>query len=492
MIRSMLRWMVAAAGSVLLGLALIAAGLYWAFLHRGPAPSPWHTVHLDDFTAAQAGVVRTLDDYLAMEQRLFRDLRDRVYAAGDPAGRMAFNRYSAGSLADPGVWAVDWNRSFRMPPPSGVPANCSALLLHGLTDSPYSMRSIGERLAAGGCEVVGLRLPGHGTAPSGLLEFRIEDMRAAVRLAARDLAARGGDERPLLLVGYSNGAALAVDYALDALDDPSLPRAAGLVLLSPAIAVSSLAVVGRIKTGLSSVPGFERAAWEVLGVEFDPFKYTSFSFHAAGETFRLTRQLARTLEQRAAEARLGDFPPVLVFLSTVDATVRASAVTDTLLDRLSGEGHELVLFDVNRHADVQALLVADPGPLTQQLRSRPSRSYDLTVITNATDETFDVVERRSPAGSGGQREQPLGLAWPRSTFSLSHVALPFPPDDPLYGYDAQDVTDHVQLGRIEVRGESGVLAVPTWLLTRQRSNPFHGYMLKRIDEFVAALPRRSR
>jgi alpha-beta hydrolase superfamily lysophospholipase len=489
MIRSMLKWMLAAAGSVLLGLGLIAAGVYWVFLHRGPAPSPWHTLRLADFTASQAGAVRSLDDYLALEQRLFQDLRDRVYVAGDATGRVAFNRYSTGSLADPGVWPVDWNRSFRMTPPPDAPVRCAALLLHGLTDSPYSLRSIGEHLAAGGCEVVGLRLPGHGTAPSGLLTFQIEDMRAAVRLAARDLAARGGDGRPLLLVGYSNGAALAVDYALDAMDDPSLPKAAGLVLLSPAIAVSKLAVVGRIKTGLSSLPGFERAAWEVLGIEFDPFKYVSFSFHAAGETFRLTRQLAQKLERRTTDAPLRDFPPVLVFLSTVDATVKASAVTDTLLDRLASEGHELVLFDVNRQADVQTLLVADPGPLTQQLRSRPARSYDLTVITNANDGTFDVVERRSPAGSGAQQERPLGLAWPRTTFSLSHVALTFPPDDPLYGYAAQDVDRHVQLGRIEVRGESGVLAVPTWLLTRQRSNPFHGYVLERIDGFVAALPR---
>jgi hypothetical protein len=44
----------------------------------------------------------------------------------------------------------------------------------------------------------------------------------------------------------------------------------------------------------------------------------------------------------------------------------------------------------------------------------------------------------------------------------------------------------VQLGRIEVRGENGVLNVPGWMLTRQRSNPFHAYMLGRIETFLAA------
>jgi hypothetical protein len=76
------------------------------------------------------------------------------------------------------------------------------------------------------------------------------------------------------------------------------------------------------------------------------------------------------------------------------------------------------------------------------------------------------------------------------TFSLSHVALPFPPDDPLYGYELQEPTRHVQLGRIEIRGENGVLKVPMWALTRQRSNPFHAYLLERIDGFTDAATAR--
>ena len=490
MVRSVVRWLMAAAGSVLLGLALIGAGLYWHFLRSGPAPAVWHEARLADFTAAQADAVRSLDDYQALEERLFAELQERVYRVVQPADRIIINRYHAGSRSDPGVWPVNWNRTFRLEPAGGDASRGAVLLLHGLTDSPYSLRSIGEHLAGRGLEVVGLRLPGHGTAPSGLLDFEIEDMQAAVRLAARDLRARGAPGRPLLLVGYSNGAALAVDYALAALDDASLPRPAGLVLISPAIGVSKLAVVGRFKTGLSSVPGFERAAWEVIGTEFDPYKYTSFSFHAAGETFRLTRALARGIERRAGDGPLHGFPPVLVFLSTVDATVRAEAVTDTLLDRLAPDGHELVLFDVNRHAAIQPLLVTDPGPLTERLRSRTQRPYALTVITNASPESLQVVEQHAPAGSDRVAQRALDLAWPTMTFSLSHVALPFPPDDPLYGYAAGASARHVQLGRIEIRGENGVLNVPMWALTRQRSNPFHGYLIERIDGFVDAAAAR--
>jgi hypothetical protein len=175
---------------------------------------------------------------------------------------------------------------------------------------------------------------------------------------------------------------------------------------------------------------------------------------------------------------------VLAFLSTVDSTVLADAVVDALLEHLAPEGHELVLFDVNRYATVQPLLVRDPGPLTQRLLSMPTRPFGLTVITNATPETLQVKELRAAAGSGEQVTRLLDLAWPRTVFSLSHVALPFPPDDPLYGYETLADAAHVQLGRIEVRGENGVLALPTWALTRQRSNPFHSYLIERLDEFV--------
>jgi len=488
MIVSLARWLIGAAGSVLLGLVLIAVGLYVHFLRSGPVPSAWHTVALTDFTAEQADSVTTLEAYAKLEDRLFAELGSRVYLPRGDDDSQLLNRFSRGSRSDPAVWPVNWNRSFHLVPAAGVAPRGAALLLHGLTDSPYSMRSIGEHLAARGFEVIGLRLPGHGTAPSGLLSFAIEDMQAAVRMSMRDLARRGPPDRPIYLVGYSNGAALAVDYTLAVLGGEELPKPAGLILLSPAVAISKLAVVGRLKTGLSTVPGFERAAWENVELEPDPYKYQSFSFHAAGETFRLTRRLAQQIERLADGQPLADFPPVLVFLSTVDSTVKAEAVVSTLLGRLAPGRHELVLFDVNRYSAVQQLLVEDPGALTRQLQAHAERPYALSVITNVSPHTLQVMEQRVPAGGTQGSTRALDLEWPRSVFSLSHVALPFPPDDPLYGYDAPIAANHVQLGHLAIRGENGVLNVPNWMLTRQRSNPFHAYLLERIDGFVDGSP----
>jgi hypothetical protein len=149
MVRSLARWVLFAAGSVLLGLVLIALALYWHFVRSGPEPRPWHQVALADFTAADEGEVTDLAGYVKLEDRLFAELLDKVYAGSGPADRIPFNRFSAGSRSDPGIWPVNWNRTYHLRPAleDGEPRG-AALLLHGLTDSPYSLRSIGEHLAS--------------------------------------------------------------------------------------------------------------------------------------------------------------------------------------------------------------------------------------------------------------------------------------------------------------------------------------------------------
>ena len=63
-------------------------------------------------------------------------------------------------------------------------------------------------------------------------------------------------------------------------------------------------------------------------------------------------------------------------------------------------------------------------------------------------------------------------------------ALPFPPDDPLYGGPNAGASPGVQLGNVVLRGERGMLIVSTSDLMRLRWNPFHGYLEKRTVDFV--------
>jgi alpha-beta hydrolase superfamily lysophospholipase len=483
------RWLGRTVLHLLAALLLVGLGFYLHFLWSGPPLEPWHRVRLTaEFTADDYadGVIVTLDQYRARERRLLDQVRTSIVRPPADPGVLPFNRYVRGSRSDPDVWPVNWNQTFVLQPETDPVGG--VLLLHGLTDSPYSLRSIGQALVSRGYRVVGLRLPGHGTAPSGLLTFELDDLESATRMAMRDLRATLGPARPIHMIGYSNGAALSVSYALDARTDRDLPRPASLVLISPAIGITRLAAIGRVRTGLSDLQGFGRAAWQLVEPEIDPYKYQSFSFHASGVTQLLTSRLTRRLATLADAGPVRDMPPILAFTSTVDSTVQAPAVIDSLLGRLAPQNHELVVFDVNRLAVVQPMLVADPAPLTRRLLAQPRRPFAFTLITNANARTLQVHERRAEALDGATTDRLLDLAWPRNVFSLSHVALPFPPDDPLYGYAAPTTGRHVQLGRLEIRGETNVLNVPGWMLTRQRSNPFHGYVLERIEAFLAAPP----
>jgi len=255
-------------------LIVLIAGLI-GYLESRPDLSVWHETVLDgEFT--EHFPVADFAGYLALEARLFKQLDERIYGAIKSQEKSPINRYHRGSLADPERWTPNWNRSFELEvdsPRAGV------LMLHGLSDSPYSLRSLAKQLHERGAWVVGLRLPGHGTAPSGLVEVRWQDMAAAVRLAMRHLHRQAG-EQPLYIVGYSNGGALAVHYALDALADSDLPAVSRLVLLSPEIGVSPAAAFAVWQARIGHLLGLEKLAWNVILPEYDPFKYGSFAVNA--------------------------------------------------------------------------------------------------------------------------------------------------------------------------------------------------------------------
>jgi hypothetical protein len=63
------------------------------------------------------------------------------------------------------------------------------------------------------------------------------------------------------------------------------------------------------------------------------------------------------------------------------------------------------------------------------------------------------------------------------------VAIPFAPDDPVYGEDADQHRNYqgLPLGALQPRGETRLLTAPLSQLMRLRHNPFFAYMQQRID-----------
>lgn len=131
--------------------------------------------------------------------------RQRSFQTADHASELAWNA--------PREWR-----------PVGT-AQAGVLLVHGLGDSPWSFADIGEDLAARGYLVRSVLLPGHGTKPADLIAVRLADWQ---RLVREQVALMRQDVPQVYLGGFSTGANLVAEYALDDAE------VRGLLLFSPA------------------------------------------------------------------------------------------------------------------------------------------------------------------------------------------------------------------------------------------------------------------
>ena len=288
---------------------------------------------------------------------------------------------------------------------------------------------------------------------------------------------------PIIYVGYSTGAALGVKMTLDAINqDRKTPDQ--LFLLSPALGVSSLARFANLQRILSHLELFQKARWLDIQPEYDPYKYNSFPKNAGRQISLLISQTYADIDRLKKAGKLGQLPRIISFQSLVDATVNTMDLVDKLYAAINNKQSELVLFDVNQMSYYKALMVYKPDEVIEALSKQSMSDFRMTLITNHNDSTLAVTEVSWPVSSEKVSERALALAWPEDIYSLSHTSLPFPSDDPVYGYDLKDNNgnDVLTLGNLSVRGEQGVLTIPADKLLRLRSNPFYSYIEKRITD----------
>jgi len=451
-------------------------------VQRGPSLEVWHT-YVPRELGAEAIDGTDWKGYLTNEARIFEELRLEVSGKLSSDERVPISRYFEGSPVYPAHFSQDFNRTFMLEP-DGVPRG-AVVLLHGLTDSPYSQRHIARVYRDHGFVALVPRMPGHGTVPAGLTAVTWEDWLAATRLAIREARRRVPAPAPLHLVGFSNGGALALKYALDAISNPELARPDRLVLISPMIGITRFARFAGL-AGLPAIfPAFAKAAWLGILPEFNPFKYNSFPVNGARESFRLTQVLQRQVLDLRRSGRISELPPILTFQSVMDFTVSTPAIISSLYEQLPSNGSELVLFDVNRTVKFGVLLRPSADTALNRLLPPAIRSYRSTVITNATETGSEVEERSVDAGDTHERRRPLAMSYPPGIYSLSHVALPFPITDALYGMAPDEAESFgPNLGALAPRGERNVLITSLDALLRVASNPFFPYLVERIEEGI--------
>ncbi|WP_413734780.1 alpha/beta hydrolase [Sodalis sp. RH21] len=446
---------------------------------RGPDLQLWHTYVPKDMRAD--GIDKAnWTTYLANEDALFKAVRENVTDKLEAPQQTQLNRYFSGSPIYPDKFATNWNRSYILMP-QGKPKG-AVVLLHGLTDTPYSLRHIAENYTRHGYVAIGIRLPAHGTVPGALTDVKWQDWLAATRLAVREAKRRSGEDLPLHIVGFSNGGALAMKYTLDALNDPQLAKPARIILISPMIGVTSFARFAGIAGWPALFPAFAKAAWLGIVPEFNPFKYNSFPVNGGRQSYELTRALQQQIAAYSSNHKLDELPPILTFQSVMDSTVSTRAVITALYEHLPANGSEVVLFDLNQAESFGPLLRTSSYTALSRLLPPAPRRYTTTIVTNVAPDNLATLARTTLAGQTEETTELLGIDYPADIFSLSHVALPFPMSDSLYGRYPQPRDQYgISLGAFAARGERAVLVVGLDSLMRLSSNPFYPYMLKRID-----------
>jgi carboxylesterase len=201
-----------------------------------------------------------------------------------------------------------------------------ALVLHGFTGNPQSMRGLAVALSDAGLTVELPLLPGHGTAVADMVPTRWEDWSAAAEAAYVELAARCA---PVVVVGLSMGGTLSVWLA------ERHPEIAGLVLVNPMIEPPDADTVAFIDSLIES------------GDEVAPGIGSDIALEGAVESAypELPLRAGQSLFAAAAEvaAGLGSVScPILLFSSTQDHVVPPVS-GDRLVEGVAGPVERVVL-----------------------------------------------------------------------------------------------------------------------------------------------------
>ncbi len=258
------------------------------------------------------------------------------------------------------------------------------LLIHGLTDSPYLMRSIGDSLhKAYPCSLVrAVLLPGHGTVAGDSLTMKHEDWMRITDYGVRSFQ-KMDKIRDLYLVGFSTGTALAIRYMNEG---SSTDKIKGLILVSTAVKAKS-----KLAWLAGTVGLFKK--WTDIYNEQDAARYESFSFNAGAEFYQLTKGLV--------DSRYTLHVPVLMAVSADDDTIDAEAARDFFCHFTTSERRALIWYEYAFTDD----------------RSEPPCKDIATVRLNGIEQDFEGTPYRFA--------------------SFAHTALSMSPIDGHYGVNGK-------------------------------------------------------
>lgn len=245
-----------------------------------------------------------------------------------------------------------------------------ALLLHGLLDSPFSLRDIGQQLQTQGILCRAILLPGHGTIPQDLLHVTYQDWLAAMRYGIESLKR---EVEQLYLIGYSTGALLALYHAIKQAD------IAGIILLAPAIKIKAPVDIMVNYHQFKKIFTQKNKDWMYREPEMNYVKYQSIPFNPIHQVATLASLFTHLTQTQRLSC------PMMMIVTRDDETITTSSAVN--------------FFAKQANTRNQLLYYTSSGlaPQHPQLIKRHSR--------------YPTLQIRH----------------------LSHIALPFAPHNPHYG-----------------------------------------------------------
>lgn len=331
---------------------------------EGMTQSGQHVGFLGDYTAQQAATLRAPFEWRGDEQTCSQPGEESV-------------NEQAEALADEPATDPSFGQGFGK----------GFLLIHGLTDSPFSLRSMAESLrSAYPCALIrAVLLPGHGTWPGDSLNMTHQDWRNIVDYGVSSFQ-QEDTVKALYLVGYSTGTSLTVDY----LNRHPVPagrtrgdKIEGAVMMAAAVkANSSMAFLAPWVRHVTT--------WMSHHHEQDATRYESFSYNAAAEFYLLTKDMVQPAKALTV--------PVMMVVPADDATVDAQAAREFFCYTDQVERKLLLWYrSIDEH-------------INHEISANPALNCD------------SIVE-----------ESPLVMDASYQTLNQSHLGVLIPPTDAHYG-----------------------------------------------------------
>ncbi|WP_240009599.1 alpha/beta hydrolase [Marinomonas algicola] len=225
-------------------------------------------------------------------------------------------------------------------------ASTGLLLSHGLSDSPYGMRSIARLLSESCIHVRVVLLPGHGTGAEDLIDVTREEWRQVFNRSALTLKA---EVDSFFVGGFSTGGALALDFALS---HPDITQ--GAVLFSPLLKINSS--IDWLSPILSPI-----ITWLDHEETDDYAKYASIPVPAIAQAYKTAKELRNRLDTTP----LSDVP-VFIALPDQDATVDSAVTQEIFSNSLIHKKSQMLIYSSDMENQTQTRISVQKVYLPEQ------------------------------------------------------------------------------------------------------------------------------